>query len=51
MSIEWQEQLREFINTVEKNKQYIKLTPEEDILQTTKTTWGTIPLFCLSDGP
>jgi lysine 2,3-aminomutase len=46
MSVEWQTQLKEFVNTVEKLEQYINLTPEEEqILKTNKTVWGTTPYF------
>ena len=46
MSIEWQGQLKNFVNTVERLQQYVNLTPEEEeILRTTKTTWGTTPYF------
>jgi lysine 2,3-aminomutase len=46
MSDEWQRQLSEFINTIEKIKQYVNLTAEEeDALRSIKTTWGTTPYF------
>jgi len=46
MSDEWQRQLSEFINTIEKLKQYVNLTAEEeDALRSIKTTWGTTPYF------
>ncbi len=46
MSIEWQSQLKNFVNTVERLQQYVNLTPEEEnILRTTKTIWGTTPYF------
>jgi len=46
MSIEWQDQLREFVNTAEKLKQFINLTAEEEeVLRTNGTTWGTTPYF------
>ncbi|MDG5469807.1 KamA family radical SAM protein [Deltaproteobacteria bacterium IMCC39524] len=46
MSIEWQDQLREFVNTADKLKQFINLTAEEEeVLRTNETTWGTTPYF------
>ena len=46
MSDAWQNQLRDFVNTSEKLKQYINLTPEEEeVLRTNQTTWGTTPYF------
>ncbi len=46
MSGEWQGQLRKFVNSIEKLKQYINLTAEEEkILTETQTTWGTTPYF------
>ncbi len=41
---QWQEQLKEFVNTIDRLKKYINLTPEEEaILQGNKTIWGTTP--------
>ena len=35
-----------FVNTVERLQQYVNLTPEEEnILRTTKTTWGATPYY------
>lgn len=46
MSGEWQGQLKNFVNSVTKLKQYINLTAEEEkILTETQTTWGTTPYF------
>lgn len=46
MSSEWQDQLKNFVNTIDSLKQYVNLTTEEEeILSTTKTTWGTTPYF------
>ncbi|MBN2429091.1 MAG: KamA family radical SAM protein [Deltaproteobacteria bacterium] len=46
MSTEWQHQLREFVNTIDKLKQYVNLTlEEENFLGTTETIWGTTPYF------
>ena len=46
MSIEWQNQIKEFVNTTEKLKKYINLTPEEEeVLLTNQTIWGTTPYF------
>jgi lysine 2,3-aminomutase len=43
---QWQEQLREFVNTADKLKQYVNLTSqEEEVLRCNKTTWGTTPYF------
>ena len=46
MAEEWQSQLKEFVNTIDKIKQYVNLTSEEEeVLRTTQTTWGTTPYF------
>ncbi|SHJ35506.1 L-lysine 2,3-aminomutase [Malonomonas rubra DSM 5091] len=46
MSGEWQGQLKGFVNSIERLKQHINLTAEEEkILTETKTTWGTTPYF------
>ncbi|HKK00579.1 MAG TPA: KamA family radical SAM protein [Desulfuromonadales bacterium] len=43
---DWQEQLRHFVNTVERLEQYVNLIAEErDVLTGTSTTWGTTPHF------
>lgn len=42
----WQEQLQDFVNSIEKLERYIYLSPEErDILENNQTTWGTTPHF------
>lgn len=42
----WQQQLTQFVNTVDRVQQYIQLTAaEEEILRTTTTRWGTTPYF------
>ena len=42
----WQEQLKHFVNTVERLEQYVNLTDEEySVLQNNRTTWGTTPHF------
>jgi len=46
MGDDWQKQIREFVNTIDKIKEYVNLTPaEEEVLNTTQTTWGTTPYF------
>lgn len=43
---EWKEQLANSVNTLEKLKEYINLTPEEEeAIKTLDTTWGTTPYF------
>ena len=43
---EWQQQLTQFVNTIEQLKTFVNLTPEEEqVLNSTKTTWGTTPYF------
>lgn len=42
----WQEQLQQFVNTVERLEQYIVLSAEEkSVLEQNRTTWGTTPHF------
>lgn len=46
MRAEWQDQLREFVNTIERLEQYVNLTDEErKVLELNTTTWGTTPYF------
>lgn len=46
MSAEWQDQIKEFVDTIEKLKQYINLSSEEEeALRSMETTWGTTPYF------
>lgn len=46
MVAEWQGQLREFVNTIDRLEQYVNLTDEERrVLKTNTTTWGTTPYF------
>lgn len=43
---EWQHQLGNFVNTVERLEQYINLTDEErTVLDANTTTWGATPYF------
>ena len=43
---EWVEQLQEEVNTLERLKKFIHVTPdEEDAIATMKTKWGTTPYF------
>ncbi|WP_316348724.1 KamA family radical SAM protein [Desulfuromonas acetoxidans] len=42
----WQQQLANFVNTIERLEQYVNLTDDErQILEQNKTTWGTTPYF------
>ncbi|WP_321529750.1 KamA family radical SAM protein [uncultured Desulfuromonas sp.] len=42
----WQQQLANFVNTIERLEQYVNLTDDErQILEKNKTTWGTTPYF------
>lgn len=46
MADAWQSQIREFVNTIDRLKTFINLTPaEEEVLAATRTTWGTTPYF------
>ncbi len=43
---EWQQQIRESVNTIEKLEKFINLSDSErHALETLKTTWGTTPYF------
>ena len=43
---EWQRQLQNFVDTPDRLKQYINITPEEeDAITTMKTKWGTTPYY------
>ena len=42
----WQEQLQQFVNSVERLERYIHLTTEEkNVLENNRTMWGTTPHF------
>jgi lysine 2,3-aminomutase len=42
----WQEQMRDYVDTIEKLETYINLSaPERKALETLQTTWGTTPYF------
>ena len=44
--MQWQEQLKNFVNTTERLEQYINITASEHkALETLSTTWGTTPHF------
>lgn len=44
--MDWKEQLKQFVNSIERLEQYIQLTPEERaVLENNSTTWGTTPHF------
>lgn len=44
METEWQQQMRDSVNTIEKLEQFIKLSDSErKALENLKTTWGTTP--------
>ena len=46
MTAEWQGQLRNFVNTIDRLEQYINLSNEEHkVLEANTTTWGTTPYF------
>jgi lysine 2,3-aminomutase len=46
MQTEWQEQMRNYVDSVEKLEPFINLTESErNALETLKTTWGTTPYF------
>jgi len=43
---EWQEQLQNMVNTVERLGEYVNVTPEEEeAITTLNTKWGTTPYF------
>jgi lysine 2,3-aminomutase len=46
MKTVWQQQMRDYVDTVEKLETYINLSdPEREALETLQTTWGTTPYF------
>nr|NIQ92993.1 KamA family radical SAM protein [Desulfuromonadales bacterium]NIS39373.1 KamA family radical SAM protein [Desulfuromonadales bacterium] len=46
MSADWQDQLKNFVNTIERLEKYVNLTDEERrILEETHTTWGATPHY------
>lgn len=46
MFADWQDQLKNFVNTIERLEQYINITDEERrILESTSTTWGSTPHY------
>ena len=46
MKTEWQQQMRNYVDTIEKLETYINLSESErKALETLKTTWGTTPYF------
>ncbi|PLX78819.1 MAG: KamA family radical SAM protein [Desulfuromonas sp.] len=46
MAEPWHQQVNEFVNTIDRLKQYVNLTPEEEqVLEANQTTWGTTPYF------
>jgi len=46
MKAEWQDQLKNFVNTIDRLEQYVDLTAEErKVLEQNTTTWGTTPYF------
>ena len=46
MQTEWQEQMRNYVDSIEKLEQYINLSDSErQALETLETTWGTTPYF------
>ncbi len=45
METEWQQQMRDSVNTIEKLEQFIKLSDSErKALENLKTAWGAAPL-------
>jgi len=45
-SSDWQDQLKNFVNTVDRLKQYVNLTPEEEeTLADNRTVWGATPHY------
>jgi lysine 2,3-aminomutase len=46
MKTEWQQQMSNCVDTIEKLEEYVNLSdPERQALETLKTTWGTTPYF------
>jgi lysine 2,3-aminomutase len=46
MTTEWQEQMRDFVDSIEKLEKFINLSDtERQALETLQTTWGTTPYF------
>lgn len=46
MQIEWQQQMRNYVDSIEKLEQFINLSDSErQALETLETTWGTTPYF------
>ena len=46
MQTEWQEQMRNYVDSIEKLEKYINLSDSErQALETLQTTWGTTPYF------
>jgi lysine 2,3-aminomutase len=46
MKTEWQQQMRDYVDTIEKLETYINLSDSErKALETLQTTWGTTPYF------
>lgn len=46
VSGDWQEQLKQFVNTIDRLKEYVNLTAEEEAtLRTNSTTWGATPHY------
>jgi lysine 2,3-aminomutase len=44
--MEWRDQLKSFVNSIERLEKYVNLTDgEREILQSNKTVWGTTPYF------
>jgi len=44
--MQWQNQLKQFVNTIERLEKYVQLTPEErTTLEKNRTVWGTTPYF------
>lgn len=46
MTTEWQEQMRDYVDSIEKLEKFINLSDtEREALETLQTTWGTTPYF------
>lgn len=46
MKSEWQQQMSNCVDTIEKLEEYVNISPSErQALETLKTTWGTTPYF------